>query len=97
MTQFILSPAGRDDLDKVWDFIARDNADAADRVCEEIRAAIRMLAENPGIGHYRRDLADEPLKFWRVYTYLIIYRPETRPLEVVRILSGYQDLKRLLE
>ena len=97
MSDFISSPAARLDLMEIWENIARDNLDAADRVAEEIRAEIKMLAQNPGRGHYRTDLANEPLKFWRVYTCLIIFRPETHPLEIVRILSAYQDLKRILE
>lgn len=51
-----------------------------------------MLAERPGIGRLREDLADEPLRIWPVYSYLIIYRPETRPLQIIRIVSGYRDL-----
>ena len=97
MSGFTISPAARLDLMEIWEYIARDNLNAADRVAEEIRAEIRMLAQNPGLGHYRTDFANEPLKFWRVYTYLIIFRPETQPLEIVRILSAYQDLKRILE
>ena len=97
MSDFIISPAARQDLMEIWEYIAQDNLDAADCVAEEIRAEIRMLAQNLGLGHYRTDLANEPLKFWRVYTYLIIFRPETQPLEIVRILSEYQDLKRILE
>jgi antitoxin ParD1/3/4/toxin ParE1/3/4 len=54
------------------------------------------LARTPGMGHLREDLADEPLKFWPVYSYLIIYRPETRPLQIVRVLHGARDLRRLL-
>ncbi len=97
MGDFVLSPSARLDLIDIWEYIAQDNLDAADRVREDMRAAILMLAEHPDLGHYRRDLADEPLRFWRVYTYLIIYRPETRPLEIVRILSAYRDVKRLLK
>ena len=44
--------------------------------------SMRLVAERPGIGHTRADLAREPVRFWPVYSYLIIYRPETNPLEV---------------
>lgn len=42
------------------------------------------------------DLADERLRVWSVHTYLVIYRPGTVALEVVRILSGYRDLTAIL-
>jgi antitoxin ParD1/3/4/toxin ParE1/3/4 len=51
----------------------------------------------PGVGHWRRDLTNEPVKFFAVYSYLIVYRPETRPLEVVAILHGRRDVAELLK
>lgn len=50
----------------------------------------------PEIGHRREDLADEPLRFWPVYSYLVIYRADVSPIEVVRVLSGYRDVAELL-
>jgi len=31
-----------------------------------------------------------------VYSYLIVYRPESRPLEIVSILHGRRDVARIL-
>lgn len=96
MSRFVFSPEASDDLREIRDYIARDSPDAARRVLVDLRAAIRRLAEMPEIGHLRQDLAEEPMRFWPVYSYLIIYRPESRPLEVVRVLSGYRDIAELL-
>jgi antitoxin ParD1/3/4/toxin ParE1/3/4 len=97
MSRFVLSPEARQDLIDIWEYIAQDNIDAADRVVGEIRNAMTTLAQNPRIGHFRKDLADEALRFWRVFTYLVIYRPETKPIEIVRVLSAYRDIRKLLE
>ena len=97
MSDFVVSPEARQDLFNIWEYIAQDNMDAADRVASEIHNAMVTLAQNPGIGHYRKDLADEPLRFWRVYTYLIIYRSESKPIEIVRVLSAYRDIRKLLD
>src|SRR6267154_2122558 len=97
MSDFVLSPEARLDLLNIWEYIAQDNIDAADRVAGEIRNAMAALAQNPGIGHYRKDFADEPLRFWRVYTYLIIYRFESKPIEIVRLFSAYRDIRKLLD
>jgi plasmid stabilization system protein ParE len=70
MSEFLLSPAARLDLLDIWEYIARDSVEAADRVIEKIHSEMRELARQPGLGHFRRDLAGEPLRFWRVYTYL---------------------------
>jgi hypothetical protein len=42
----------------------------------------------PGIGHTRQDLTDQPVKFWSVYSYLVVYDPESRPLTIVAVLHG---------
>jgi antitoxin ParD1/3/4/toxin ParE1/3/4 len=96
MSSFKLSPQAFRDIDEIWEFIAGDNLDAADRVRDEIFSACEKLAEMPGMGHQREDLADEPLRFWGVYSYLIIYRPDSRPLEIVRVLHGARDIPTLL-
>jgi len=37
------------------------------------------------------------VKFFPVYSYLIVYRPETKPLQVVSILHGRRDVGKVLE
>ncbi len=49
------------------------------------------------MGHFRGDLVANPLRFWRVRDYLIIYRSEKKPLEIVRVLHGKRDVQALLE
>jgi len=59
-------------------------------------AACASLANTPYLGHKREDLTPRPLRFWPVGSYLIIYKPDTKPLEILRILSGYRDVAGLL-
>lgn len=97
MSRFVLTDAARTDLNEIFEYIARDNPDAAGRVIEKLRDAMRMLARTPEMGHYRRDLASEPVRFWSVYSYLVIYRSETRPVQVVRVLHASRDVRAILE
>ena len=76
--------------------MAQENIQVARRVLAEIRAACARLADNPHLGHTREDLTDQPVCFWLVRTYDIIYRPETRPLEIVRIVHSARDIPHLL-
>jgi plasmid stabilization system protein ParE len=48
------------------------------------------------LGHYR-NLTDQAVKFFPVYSYLIVYRPDTRPLQVVSILHGRRDVEQILK
>jgi plasmid stabilization system protein ParE len=42
------------------------------------------------------DLAKESLRFWHVRGYLIIYRSEKHPIEIVRVLHGARDVQAIL-
>ena len=99
MSEFSLAPLARADLHEIWDYYASEirNIDVADRIRDELFAAFGELAIAPGKGHFRSDLAAEPLRFWRVRDYLIIYRSEKRPIEIVRVLHGKRDVQALLE
>ncbi len=44
----------------------------------------------------RKDLTALPVLFWPVWSYLIVYKPDTSPLAIVRILHGARDVESLL-
>jgi plasmid stabilization system protein ParE len=97
MADFVLTPAAEGDILGILDYIGRENPPAAVRVREALLDAMRQLAERPGIGHTRADLADEIVRFWPVFSYLVIYRPDVNPIQIVRVLHGKRDVRRLLE
>ena len=98
MTPFRLSPEARRHIQDLWAFIARDSIDAAGRVRTEIRDACRRLAQHPYSGHRRGDLTTrQDVLFWPVYSYLIVYRPDKKPLEILRVLHGNREVTRILE
>jgi hypothetical protein len=52
------------------------------------------------MGTKRQDVTSLPVRFWtitRFPNYVIVYRPETVPLQVVAILHGRRYLKDVLE
>ena len=42
-------------------------------------------------------MTDSAVKFFPVYSYLIVYRSESKPLQVVSILHGRRELERILK
>ena len=96
MTAYILSQEARNDLREIKSYIAADNLEAARRMIAEFRRAFRALARMPGMGHTRLDVTARPLRFWPVGSYLIIYQPRTRPLEIVAVLHGRRNVARIL-
>lgn len=98
-TPFQFTPLATEDLDAIWWFIAEHSRDAADRVELEIVATCRRLAKHPLMGTKRQDIASLPLRFWTVTkfrSYVIVYLPETVPLQVIAVLHGKRDLKEVL-
>ena len=57
MKRYVFSPGARSDLIELWEFIAQDNLEAADRVVAGIEEACVKLSETPLMGHLRPDLA----------------------------------------
>jgi plasmid stabilization system protein ParE len=97
MRRYILAPEAALDLVEIWRYLKKKaNIEIAERVERAIREKFVFLASMPGAGHWRRDLTNEPVKFFAVYSYLIVYRPETKPLQVVAILHGSRDVERVL-
>ena len=97
MKLYVLSPEAERDLDRVKDYLLQTaSVRVARYVLRELRAGMRFLGQNPGAGHVREDLTDDAVKFWPVFSYLIVYDPEKRPVEIVRVLHGALDIPNLL-
>ena len=97
MAGYVISPAGRQDLIDIWTEIARDNLDAAERLLDRFEAAFQRLAEFPGMGSARPDFIALPVHFWTLGNYLIIYRAEKSPIEIVRVLSAYRNVGAIIK
>jgi len=58
MSRFKLSTEAASDIREIWDYIAKDSIKAARMVRLRLLDACKILAQNPGIGHSRKDLTD---------------------------------------
>jgi plasmid stabilization system protein ParE len=94
--RYILAPQAARDLVQIWRYIKKEGSkETAAQVESVIRDKFAYLAEFPGGGHWRRDLTDAEVRF-SVYSYLIVYRPETKPLQIVAILHAHRDVAKIL-
>lgn len=95
--RYILAPEAARDLVQIWRYTKKEaGQETADRVETVIRSKFPYLAEFPRAGHTRANLTAAHVRFLAVYSYLIVYRPETKPLQIVSILHGYQDVAKIL-
>jgi toxin ParE1/3/4 len=91
MTGYDFHPEAETDLDEIWEYIAGENASAADRVIADIRHTLDNLVSFPHQGHRRPDLTGRPLRFKQVRDYLIAYAPDEKPLWVIAVMHGHRS------
>jgi toxin ParE1/3/4 len=97
VSSYVLSPEAREDIRDIRDYlVSRGDHRLARYVLQEVRAAFRVLVSHPEAGHFRRDLTPLPVKFWSVFSYLIVYDPAVRPIAIVRVFHGRQDVQNIL-
>ncbi|HKO04132.1 MAG TPA: type II toxin-antitoxin system RelE/ParE family toxin [Candidatus Acidoferrales bacterium] len=96
--RYVLAPKATRDLAEIWSYLHEQaGVGVAGHVESAIREKIVFLTTTPGAGHARPDLTEEDVKFFSVYSYLIVYLPETKPLQVVSILHGRRDIAQILK
>jgi plasmid stabilization system protein ParE len=100
MSAYALTPLAKADIFQIWIYIADDSEEAADRVERAIYNACAFVAEAPLRGHTGFGVTSRSLRFWtltRYPNYTIVYRPETKPLEVVAVVHGKRNISRVLK
>jgi len=97
---FWLTPRAHQDLDQIWNFIARDSVDAANRVESAILRTCGKVAMNPLLGKRRPEITARRVRFsvvTRYRNYIVVYRPDTKPIQIVAVVHGKRDMRRALE
>ena len=84
-------PRADHDLDSIWNFIAADDTQAADRQINRIGEVFQMLVENPLAGRERPELHKD-LRSFPVGSYVVFYVPLSDGIEVARVMNGRQDI-----
>ena len=97
-----LEPLARLDLKKQFEYLAeRASIDTANRFIDAAHEAFGNLAKNPGLGATfpARSPKLTGLRVSRVSgfeNYLIFYREHSTGVEIVRVLHGARDIRRVL-
>lgn len=91
MSGYRLHPEAYTDIDEIWEYIAQDNLDAADRVREEVFATTRMLPAFPQRGGRLPNLTSRNVRFTNVRDFVIAYAPDERPLLILGVVNGRRN------
>ena len=92
MNQYVLGVDAELDLDAIWEYVAQDNVEAADRWIAKLFDAFQSLAQAPGMGHKRGDLTAFPILFWPVGAYLFLYRVDNERIDIVAVTQDARDI-----
>jgi plasmid stabilization system protein ParE len=83
--RFLVTETARRNLRSIERYLLLE---AGSEVVREVRGRLfetfEKLAKRPGMGHRRADLTGDDVRFWSVYSYLIVYR-ERDPIEILRV------------
>lgn len=97
MKPYRVSPEAEADLRQIWRYLLGEAGLAvANRIQGELVDAFEGLADVPGKGHKRPDLTSPNVLFFSVYQYMIVYQ-RAELVEIVAVLHGKRDVKRLLK
>jgi toxin ParE1/3/4 len=84
-------PLATADICSIWDRIADDSVDAADRWLDRLDDTFRRLATQPLMGRARGELA-QGLRSFPNGRYVIFYAALDDGIDVVRVLHGARDI-----
>ncbi len=92
MARLVFSEPAQLDLEEIHAYIARDSPAAARRWLERIQTQCKRLAEMPGQGRSRAELAPE-LRSFTVAPYLIFYVEIEGGVQIARVIHGARDIE----
>ena len=100
MPEYILDPHADNDLWQIWQFIARDNPEAATRVVEAAYQTIDALLASPNMGKLRFNLTlpdceVRSLPVAGFKKYLILYQLTKKGIRVLRVYHTARDIEAL--
>lgn len=82
------------DFIEVWSYIASDNEQQADALLDKLEKLITRLAEYPGIGSLRPEIADG-VRSAAIGNYVLFYTHTDTRLTILRLLHGARNIRDL--
>ncbi len=83
-------------MESILEGLQRTNPTAAERYATEFHNKGQALARFPEMGHLRPEIAPK-LRSTLVWPYVIFYRVQGDIVQLIRILHGKRDLRRIMK
>ncbi len=93
----IWSEPAKDDLKKIFDYIASDSKYYAIKVSQEFVEKSEQLEKLPMIGRIVPELEDTNIRELIIYSYRLVYEISHKRIEILAIINGRQDFTRAFD
>lgn len=94
MSNYLFTDAAVKDLDRICEYIARQNSRAASQLFDAIRKKCKLVADFPNMGKSYSKIAVN-LRGFVVEDYIVFYYPRKDGIDIVRVINGYRDFETL--
>ena len=94
MRRYIISPSASRDLNNIADYFLTRNLEAGEKLFHEFNKKCKILAQFPKMGRSYAQIKSF-LRGIPLDGYIILYRVFEDRVEILRIVSGRQDLESL--
>ena len=91
MRRVRLSRTAREDIGQIWNYLAVENLQAADRLLHRLDARFLVLFQFPETGVARPDI-DQTARMLIEHPYISFYRILPDLIQIIRILHGARDI-----
>ena len=91
MARVTRRPLAEADIFEIWDYIADDSMEAADRWVDQLDEKFQLIATQPMMGRTREEL-ETGLRSFPFGRYVIFYMLMGSGIDVVRVLHGARDI-----
>lgn len=91
MSVYKISLEASQDLNEIFDYFATVSVEAGERFVRDFEKKCQNLQRFPFMGRSYAEL-EPSLRGLPIDGHIILYRPVEQGIEIVRVVSGYQDL-----
>ncbi|OKH16074.1 type II toxin-antitoxin system RelE/ParE family toxin [[Limnothrix rosea] IAM M-220] len=95
--RFRLTKPALQDIEEIADYLARNiNLTQAENFLDKLNRKLNNIAKFPHLGRQRDEILPN-IRSLPLSNYLILYLPTSEGIDVLRVVSGYQNLTNLFE
>lgn len=95
--KFSITKSANRDIEEIADYLSKQvSFDRAEAFIHKLDAQFSRIAKFPNIGRQRNDISDN-VRALSVDSYVVVYIPVGRDVEILRVVSRFRNLQTLFD